>query len=53
MSGTEILDTVERQAAAEIAIARKCSSCGRKPARIDDLCKKCARAQGIVVHGKV
>lgn len=33
--------------------ARMCIACNRKAARIDDYCKKCARAHGIIVHGKI
>lgn len=32
---------------------RKCIDCKKKQARIDDYCKKCARANGIIVHGKI
>lgn len=32
---------------------RKCSMCHKKPARVDDLCKVCARQSGIIIHGKV
>lgn len=32
---------------------RKCSRCHKKPARVDDLCKICAREAGILVHGKI
>ena len=30
----------------------KCIKCG-KPARIDNYCKRCARDEGIIVHGKI
>lgn len=30
-----------------------CSKCGKKPARVDDLCKKCAREAGTLPHGKI
>jgi len=36
-----------------VEMGRKCSNCGKKPARVDDLCKVCARASGIVVKGKI
>jgi len=36
-----------------VEMGRKCIACQRKPARIDDYCKKCARANGIIVHGKI
>lgn len=32
---------------------RKCASCGKKPARVDDLCKRCAHAAGTLPHGKI
>lgn len=32
---------------------RRCAACGKKSARINDYCKKCARENGIVVHGKI
>lgn len=31
----------------------RCSVCEKKPARIDGMCKKCARAAGVIVHGKI
>lgn len=31
----------------------RCSSCGRRPARVDDLCKRCAHAAGVMPHGKI
>lgn len=31
----------------------RCSVCQKKPARIDGMCKKCARASGVIVHGKI
>ena len=36
-----------------VAAVRRCSKCNKKPARIDDLCKVCAREDGIIVHGKI
>lgn len=30
-----------------------CVACGKRPRRIDDYCKRCAREAGIVVHGKI
>lgn len=32
---------------------RRCSSCGKKPAKVDDLCKRCAYASGVMPHGKI
>jgi hypothetical protein len=32
---------------------RLCSTCRRRPARIDDLCKRCAEAAGIRPRGKI
>ena len=37
----------------EVEMGRKCSQCHKKPARVDDLCKVCARAAGIIVKGKI
>lgn len=32
---------------------RKCVKCGKRDAKVDDYCKRCARDEGIIVHGKV
>lgn len=32
---------------------RRCARCQTRPARIDDLCKRCARDAGIIVRGKI
>lgn len=54
------LDREERLAAraaarAEPTVAptRVCSSCGKRPARVDELCKRCAHDAGILPHGKI
>jgi hypothetical protein len=42
----------ERSKAAPV-MGRVCVRCGKKPARLDDYCKRCARDVGIIVHGKI
>jgi len=32
---------------------RKCTTCGKKPARLGDLCKRCAYAAGVMPKGKI
>lgn len=32
---------------------RKCSHCNKRPARLDDLCKRCAHAAGLMPRGKI
>lgn len=31
----------------------KCANCGKRPARVDHLCKRCAKEAGILPHGKI
>lgn len=40
----------EAPAASEAA---RCSACGKKVAKVDGLCKRCAHAAGLMPHGKI
>lgn len=42
-----------RRRPAPVVVERRCANCQKKPARVDDLCKKCARAAGVGPRGKI
>jgi hypothetical protein len=43
----------QQEEAAAKAQAVMCAKCGKKPRRINEYCKRCARDEGIIVKGKI
>lgn len=53
LRAARLAERAARRPADAVPADRRCVACGKKPARIDDLCKRCAHAAGTLPHGKI